>query len=191
MARLTSDGLRKELRVPIGDNPGTAETSLLVGLGKPIHNDGIHLNPGAGVNNQVNLFRVYEGVVIRDLSIIVTTVTDTTLFDNVQFKAVSAGGSDDITNLNAAGATACVVGTIISRDALSGVAVTVTSPATATIIVDPALSVVYAPFKMLEQTAGVASYIVFEYDADAATDLIIDAHCLWSPQSDGGLVEVA
>ena len=188
--RLSSDGLRKELQVPIGDSTGTAEVSMLVGIGKPIHNSDITLNPGAGVDNQVNLFRVYEGVVIRDLLIIVTTVTDTTTFDNVQFKAVSAGGSDDITAVNAAGATACVEGTIISRDALSGVAATVASPAASTIIVDPALSVVYAPFQMLEQTAGVASYIVFEYDADAATDLVIDAHCLWSPLSDGGLVEV-
>ena len=190
MAQLSSNNLRKELRVPIGDNPGTPEASLLVALGKPIHNKDIHLNPGAGVNNQENLFRVYEGVYIYQLLIIVTTMTDTTTFDNVQFKAVSAGGSDDITNLSAAGARACCEGTILSRTDVSGNAISVAVPSASTIIVDPALSVVYAPFEMLEQTAGVASYIVFEYDADAATDVVIDAHCLWSPLTDGGLVEI-
>ncbi len=190
MARLTSDGLRKNLTVPIGSSEGTAETSILVGLGKAIHNDGIRLNPGAGNDNQVNLFQVTGTIKVRELLLIVTTMTDTTKFDNVAFKADSAGGTVDITTLSAAGARACCEGTILARTNISTSPITVAVPSANVLVVDPALSEIYTPFTLVQETGGVASYILFEYDADAATDLIIDAHCLWSPISDDGLLEI-
>lgn len=188
--RLSSDSLRKQLNIPITNSLGTAESSITVSLGKTIHNQGVHLNPGAGLNNIENLFRIYGAVRIRDLRACVCTMTDTTVFDNVQFTAVSAGGNSDITLLTAAGARAISLGTMLSRTDVSTVALKVDDPAAGVVVSDPVLSVIFAPFNMIEETAGVASYIAIEYDADAATDLIIDAHCTWSPLSDGGLVEV-
>lgn len=169
-----------------------ASNSLVKALGVELKSPDHTLNPGVGVDNQENLFKVSGSVRIHALWLHITTMTDTTTFDNVQFKIDSAGGSDDITALNAAGAQAISKGCILARTDVSGNALTVLDPGTSAIIADPTVGEVdFLPFIAMEQTAGVASHILFEYDADAATDLVVCAHVIWSPLSEDGLVVAA
>jgi len=166
-----------------------SSNSRMKALGVELKSPDHTLNPGVGVDNQENIFTVTGSVRIHALWLHVTTMTDTTVFDNVQFKIDSAGGSDDITAVNAAGAQAISKGCLLARTDVSGNALTVLNPGTSAIIADPIVGAAdLLPFIALEQTAGVASTILFEYDADAATDLVVCAHCIWSPLSEDGQV---
>jgi hypothetical protein len=167
---------------------GSAECSITTSLGVTVVTDLKTLNPGVGIDNQENLFRVYGACKVYELSAYVQSVTSTVTFDNVEFRAASAGGTVAITAVNAAGGRGITAGALIARTDLSGVATTIIDNSASVIVQDPALAVVYSPFFIIEQTGSIESNILIEYDADAATDLDITAQITYSPLDGTGYI---
>lgn len=160
----------------------TRDSSLIHAGGKSLFREGVAI-AGTGAQT-LNIATIAGCVTLMEITMIASTVTDSTTFSNVKFALYDGTNTVDLTAV--VDGSSCVTGSKFFKTAVAATALTYLNADQ----VRFAESVFNKPFveSIVNAKPAVTNYLQLLFTGDGDTDITANFHVVWRPACSNGLV---